>query len=249
VTVALRQPVLAVRDLARSLAAWRAVLGTGPGARDPEMAAFGLDHEVLGVGGETFLELLTPIRADAAVARHLSRLGGDGGYGDGGYMVTLHIRSGDAGGFRARTTQLGYKVAWTSSYRGSDIVQFHPREFGTLLQVSHVDAPWHWLASVGENTTGTVADAITAVQIAVPDRRAMAAKWAAMLGIGAAPGATMLPLDQGTIEFVRPGSRPGSGPGSGPGSRPGLVGLSVHAVDRARAGDQAELSGVVVSFV
>ncbi len=228
-TIALRQPVVAVRDLSAGVAEWRSALGLGPGARDADMATFGLDHEVLGVGAETFIEVVAPIRDDAAVAHLLERAGGDCGY-----MLALHIRDADVQAFHARVAANGYRVVMTSSYLGSDIVQLHPREFGTLLQVSHTDRPWHWLESVGRHTTGTVADEITAVQIAVDDPAAMASKWATLLGIEA--DATTLPLDQGTIEFV-----PATGPA-------GFVGVTVSAADRSQAGNRLRLSGITVTF-
>ncbi len=228
-TIALRQPVLAVTDLASSLDAWRDALGLGSGARDTDMATFGLEHEVLGVGGETFLELVAPIRDDASVARLLARAGGDCGY-----MLALHVRDGDVEAFHQRVESQGHPVVMRSSYRGSDIVQLHPREFGTLLQVSHVDATWHWLESVGPNTTGTIADEITAVQIATDDPAATAMKWARLLDIENEP--SCLQLDQGRLEFV------------GPAAGSGLVGLTVHAVDRDRVGEPVRLSGVTISF-
>ena len=75
----LRQAVVAAWDREAVVAAWTRELGLGAPFHDPGVAHFGLCNSVVPVG-DTFLEVVTPLAADSAAARHLDRHGGDCGY-------------------------------------------------------------------------------------------------------------------------------------------------------------------------
>ena len=72
--------------------------------RDPGVAEFGLRNAVLPVGCR-FLEVVSPVRADATAARYMDRLGGDGGY-----MVL--VQTADLAADRRRLATLGVRVVW-----------------------------------------------------------------------------------------------------------------------------------------
>src|SRR5690348_3987400 len=75
----LRQVVLAAHDLAGTTAQIEAALGVADPFRDPGIIHFGLANAVYAVG-DTFLEVISPVRADTAAGRYLARHGGDSGY-------------------------------------------------------------------------------------------------------------------------------------------------------------------------
>jgi hypothetical protein len=75
--VRLRQVVLVARDLERVVATLRARLGLGEPFRDPAVGSFGLENAVMALG-DTFVEVVSPVKPDTAARRHLERRGGDG---------------------------------------------------------------------------------------------------------------------------------------------------------------------------
>src|SRR6201994_1050289 len=75
----LRQAVLAVRDLDAVAGQLRTTLGLGEPYADPGVEHFGLRNAVFALG-DTFLEVVSPIRADTSAGRLLERRGGDCGY-------------------------------------------------------------------------------------------------------------------------------------------------------------------------
>ncbi|HMC42059.1 MAG TPA: hypothetical protein VKI20_03535, partial [Acidimicrobiales bacterium] len=75
----LRQVALVARRLEPVETALRRELGLGEPFRDPGVAEFGLENAVMSVG-DTFLEVVAPVRPDTTAGRYLDRRGGDGGY-------------------------------------------------------------------------------------------------------------------------------------------------------------------------
>jgi hypothetical protein len=76
--VRLRQAVLVARDLDAVVAELREALGLGEPFRDPGVGAFGLRNAVMALG-DTFVEVVSPVREGTSAGRHLDRRGGDGG--------------------------------------------------------------------------------------------------------------------------------------------------------------------------
>src|SRR5215475_15973148 len=75
----LRQIALAASDLEAATAVLCDVLGIGAPFRDPGVAVFGLENAVFAIG-ETFLEVVSPVRDDATAKRWIAKRGGDAGY-------------------------------------------------------------------------------------------------------------------------------------------------------------------------
>src|SRR3989442_15299063 len=75
----LRQIALVARDLEPVVADLCGVLGIEVAFRDPGVAAFGLHNAVMPIGN-TFLEVVSPVRDGTTAGRLLERRGGDGGY-------------------------------------------------------------------------------------------------------------------------------------------------------------------------
>ncbi|MBK5110202.1 MAG: hypothetical protein JJE10_02410 [Thermoleophilia bacterium] len=75
----LRQAVIAVGDLDRSVELLRSELGLEEPFADPAVGHFGLRNAVFAIG-DTFLELVSPTQDGTAAGRLLERRGGDCGY-------------------------------------------------------------------------------------------------------------------------------------------------------------------------
>src|SRR6476469_5450492 len=86
----LRQAVLCARDLEATVERLREELEVGEPFRDPAVGYFGLENAVFAIG-DTFLEVVSPIRSEvpgaATAARQLDRSGDD----VCGYMAMLQI--------------------------------------------------------------------------------------------------------------------------------------------------------------
>jgi hypothetical protein len=78
-TTRLRQVALVARELEAGSASLRRALHLGEPFHDPGVGEFGLDNAVFSLG-DTFLEVVAPVRADTTAGRYLARRGGDGGY-------------------------------------------------------------------------------------------------------------------------------------------------------------------------
>src|SRR5687768_6708598 len=96
----LRQAVLVARDLDAAVADLRAALPLADPFHDEGVGHFGLRNAVMALG-DTFVEVVSPVRADTSAGRHLARLGAD----SGGYMVMFQVD--DIAPARERIAQLG----------------------------------------------------------------------------------------------------------------------------------------------
>src|SRR5205085_4384730 len=75
----LRQVVLAAADLTKTRTLVEDELGLPHVWADPGVGVFGLRNALYAIG-DSFLEVVSPIRDDAPVRRFLNRAGGDAGY-------------------------------------------------------------------------------------------------------------------------------------------------------------------------
>ena len=203
----LRQPVVATRRLQAVVDALQETFDLGVSHRvedAPSHAEFGLRAAHLPVG-EQFIEVVEPQRDDVPVARHLARLGGDGGY-----MVILQVPSVDAA--RERVMAHGARIIW----EGGDAVRavhLHPRDTGgtllSLAQDMRGDA-WEqagkgWRA---HSRTGTVSR-IERADIACHAPDECARTWSALLGVERDKGDGLtLQLAEGALRFVRTVGQP-----------------------------------------
>jgi hypothetical protein len=120
-----RQVALVARDLDPVVADLCAVFGLEVGFRDPGVAEFGLRNAVLPIG-RRFLEVVSPVRADATAARYLDRNGGDGGY-----MVL--VQTADLAADRRRLAALGVRIVWQVTLDDIAAVHLHPRDVGGAI--------------------------------------------------------------------------------------------------------------------
>src|SRR5438270_11053117 len=111
----LRQAVLAATDLDAVAGRLRAELGLGEPYADPGVEYFGLRNAVFALG-DTFLEVVSPIRPDTAAGRLLERRGGDCGY-----MLMFQVPELEPARERARA--LGVREVFAVSLE--EVVEVH----------------------------------------------------------------------------------------------------------------------------
>src|SRR5437660_11727749 len=96
----LRQAVIAARDLDDVAGQLRSKLGLPEPYNDPEVERFGLRNAVFALK-DTFIEVVSPVRADAPAARLLERRGGDTGY-----MLMFQVEDLEAARERVRLAEV-----------------------------------------------------------------------------------------------------------------------------------------------
>lgn len=225
----IRQIALVARELEPVVADLCAVLGLEVGFRDPGVGEFGLHNAVMPVG-RTFLEMVSPVRAGTTAGRFLDKRGGDGGY-----MVIL--QTADLAADRRRLAALEVRIVWQVVLDDVATVHLHPRDVGgaiVSLDQPRPPASWRWGGPEWEARVRTdVVGGLESVTLAAADPAALAARWAAVLGLPPprrAGPALELALDPGAIRFV-------AGDGRGDGIE--AVGVAATNPGRARAAARA----------
>jgi len=195
--------------------------------------------------GEGFLEVVSPVVADASAQRWIERRGGDAGYM---LIFQCEAEALDAEVARAEASALDAEVAraeaagarrvWSGEREGGRTVHFHPRELGAIASLDAMPAwsDWVWAgpreAGAGAGRPG---EGIAGARLVGPDPEALAAHWGALLGLAPQPGG-----EGPRIELPRGGwlhFEAGAGPA--------LVGLEVAVTDPARFAARAEARGLL----
>ena len=221
----IRQIALVARELEPVVGDLRHVLGLDEGFADPGVGEFGLKNSVLALGDQ-FLEVVCPLRADATAARYLERRGGDGGY-----MVIL--QSADLDADRARLARTGVRIVWEVALPDIATIHLHPRDVGGAIVSLDRPLPaqaWRW-AGPGWEERGARSEArrIAGVELQSADPRALARRWAEVLGRVEEDderGVPIVALDGGHLRFVAAGDGRGDGIA--------CIRLAVHDPDATR---------------
>ena len=106
----LRQAVVAAKELEPTVARLQDELGLGEPYNDPAVGFFGLRNAVFALG-DSFLEVVSPVRPDTAAGRLMQRRGGDCGY-----MVMFQVD--DLPAARARVDSAGVREVFEVDARG-----------------------------------------------------------------------------------------------------------------------------------
>lgn len=186
----LRQAVIAARDLDAVVARLRPALGLAEPFTDPGVGYFGLRNAVFALG-ETFLEVVSPVREDTAAGRLLDRRGGDCGY-----MLMFQIA--DLAAARERAARAGVREVFAVELDDMAEVHLHPADMrGAIVSLS-VPRPagaWRWAGP--EWSARSAPLALTGATVAVADPDAVAGRWQTV--IGETPG----------LRFVADAEQPG----------------------------------------
>jgi catechol 2,3-dioxygenase-like lactoylglutathione lyase family enzyme len=213
----LRQIALVAPDLEPAVADLCAVLGVEVGFRDPGVGIFGLENAVMPIG-DTFLEVVAPVRDDTTAGRFLARRGA------GGYMVMVQCDDLDAD--RRRLDSLGVRVVWSIELDDIRGMHLHPRDVGAAILSLDQPVPpesWRWAGPEWrEHVRADACRRIVAAELQGVNPEAMARRWAEVLGKVATAGARSdtgrpawrIPLGDGEIRFVDADDGRGEGLGA-----------------------------------
>ncbi len=174
----IRQVVFAAHDLAASRALLATVFQLAPSYQDPNVAEFGIDNAVF-CFGDQFIEVIAPVQAASACARHLARRG------DSGYMLIL--QTADLARERQRFTQLGLRTVWSKELADISAMHLHPKDVGGAI-VS-VDEPrpapaWRWGGPEWRVAPGRAGQQrVRGITLHSPQPEALARRWASVFGL------------------------------------------------------------------
>ena len=148
--------------------------------------------------GDTFIEIVPPVRDGTTAGRYLDRRSGDAGY-----MAIFHVD--DLDGARSRLPDLGVRVVWQVDLPDIAGTHLHPRDVpGAIMSLDRAHPPetWRW---AGPRWTGSAPDdrepgGITGITVESPDATALADRWSAVLG--APVDGTTIALDEGRQELT-----------------------------------------------
>jgi hypothetical protein len=207
----LRQVALVVHDCGQVAGELARAFGWPPPFHDPGVGQFGLTNAVF-AAGDTFVEVVAPVRPDTTAGRYLTRRGGDGGY-----MAIFQVP--DLAAARRRLDGLGVRVVWSADLPDIAATHLHPRDVpGAIVSLDWAapEQSWRW---AGPSWTGRAPGhgpgGLTGLTIEVNDPAAAARRWAAVLGISAVGCADIMVLelpDTGQrLRFVPAGGGRGEG--------------------------------------
>ena len=171
----LRQAVLAAHDLDAVAGRLRDELGLAEPFADPGIAHFGLRNAVFCLG-DSFLEVVSPVRSDTAAGRLLERRGGDCGY-------MLMFQVGDLPAARERVRGQGVREVFEVSLPEMREVHLHPADMrGAIVALSQPDPPpaWRWGGPDWDRRSAT--GRLTGATVAVAQPASVATRWRAVLG-------------------------------------------------------------------
>ena len=247
-TPRLRQICLAAPTLAPWVDQLQQLFGLGAAFADPHVAKYGLANAVLAVGHQ-FIELVAPVQGDAPLHRFLARHPGGAGY-----IVILDNDRIDAR--RQHLQALGARLVTDLSHDGFHTLQVHPRDAGAcMLEFDHTDGGEAWdgpYAPAGPHwqrqlRPGRVTG-IAGVVLRAADAPALAARWAALIGVPAPTAtatATATADSTGRLQLLLPGGFIAF-EAAAPGEADGLADIVLQAVDPAAVLHQAAALGLPV---
>jgi hypothetical protein len=167
-----RQAVIAARDLDAAVAELRDALPLGEPYADPNVDYFGLRNAVMPLG-DTFVEVVSPVRDDTAAGRFLDRRG------DAAYMAMFQLD--DLAGARARAAALGIREVWSIDLDDISAVHLHPADIGAAIVSLDRPVPpesWRWAGPWQPHGDART----TGLTLSARDPEALAARWGEVLG-------------------------------------------------------------------
>ncbi|MFA5664556.1 hypothetical protein [Castellaniella sp.] len=170
-------------------------------------AAFFAHHGIRGAllpVGDTFLEVIAPLRPDVSAARYLQRRG------EGGYMVITEVD--DLQRWRDRAAAQAVRIAGAVDYPTYQELQLDPRDVGaSILSFSMqrvgrpFDGGWFPAGEAWQERAAPGWQGIVCARLSSTDPEGLAGRWSNVLDrpLMADRGVPRIDLDEGTIEFQR----------------------------------------------
>ncbi len=225
----LRQVVVAARDRDATARQIVDAFGLGTPFHDPGVDAFGLHNSVYPIG-DTFFEIVAPVRENTTAGRYIERHGGDAGY-----MVIFQVD--DIEKARDHLRAENCRTVWDGNYPTISGTHLHPADVGGAI-VS-VDEPrptasWLWAGPTWEaNVVTDVVSRVVGATMAATDPAAMAANWSRLLNQPLF--SNEMHLDDGSsVRFVDTSEVDG---------RSGLVGIDLRATKAKDVGRVETIAG------
>jgi catechol 2,3-dioxygenase-like lactoylglutathione lyase family enzyme len=171
----LRQAVIAARDLEATVARLRSELGLGEPFDDPAVGYFGVRNAVFALG-DTFLEVVSPVRDDAPAARWLERRGGDSGY-----MLMFQVE--DLAAARERARLEGVREVFEVGLDDIAEVHLHPADMrGAIVALSEPRPPGSWRWGGPDWPRRSARARLVGATVALADPDAGRTRWEAVTG-------------------------------------------------------------------
>ncbi len=172
----LRQLVLVAETIEPLASQLQEIFDLGDGYNDPNIIHFGLSNIVLPVG-DTFLEIVAPVKAGTTAGRYMERRGA------GGYMVIVQVPHTAAA--RQRFDDLGMRVVWKADHDAIDGTHLHPKDTGGAilsLDEARPKESWQWAGPDWEGHSDRTARVkqLLGATLQSPTPRALAERWAAI---------------------------------------------------------------------
>lgn len=192
----LRQVALVAAELTSVRRQIFALLGLRDDFADPGVGDFGLENSVMAIGN-TFLEVVAPVKPETTAGRLLERRGGDGGY-----MVLVQVD--DIEEYRAHTEALGIRKVWNIDRDDVKAFHVHPRDIGgAIVSFDQMNPPekWEWGGPGWQDRRATHVRTISGVDLQAADPEALARRWsqAYKRDMHVDGDQFVIPLDEGTI--------------------------------------------------
>jgi len=177
----LRQVALVARDCDKVAVALQEMFGWPDPFHDPGVGEFGLVNAVFAVG-DTFVEVVSPVRPDTTAGRYLARRGSDSGY-----MAIFQMPSLEEA--RQRVADLGFRVMWKVDLEDIAGTHLHPKDTpGAIVSVDWASpaGSWRWAGPAWTRTAPDhPAGGIAGITVEVEKPTAAAQRWARVLGLDA----------------------------------------------------------------
>jgi hypothetical protein len=189
---------LVAHDCEKTATALQETFGWPDPFHDPGVGEFGLINAVFPVG-DTFLEVVSPVRPDTTAGRYLARRGSDSGY-----MAIFQMPSLNEA--RRRVDDLGVRVVWKVDLDDIAGTHLHPKDTpGAIVSLdwaSPVES-WRW---AGPAWTGAAPDhpvgGISGITVEVEEPAVAAERWAGVLGVDASVDVVRLAAAGQAVRFV-----------------------------------------------
>jgi hypothetical protein len=244
----IRQIALVAKDIVSVKQTLSTLLGIEQAHVDPKIISFGLQNVVMALG-DTFLEVVSPVKEGTTAGRLLERRNGDGGY-----MVIVQVD--DLAKERTRLAETSIRVIWQTDSERAKAIHLHPKDVpGSIASLDQMVPPeaWHWAGAEWQQHRAKLVADICAAQVQSDDPRVTAEHWSMAYGrpIINKTGVPTLVLGSSEVRFVPLSDERG----------PGLRSIDVIAIDLAtvlntadrlklpRQGSAIDVCGITINFV
>ena len=227
----IRQIALVAREIEQVKCTLSSLLGAEQIFADPKMVIFGCQNIIFTVG-DTFLEVVSPIKDGTTAGRLLDRRGGDGGY-----MVIVQVN--DFKTEKNRLTETDFRIIWETESERAAAIHLHPKDVpGAIASLDWMVPPdeWYWAGEGWDKRKARYAQSITAAEIQSDDPDGVAKLWGIAYNrpIDYSKEVPRLPLESSEVRFVKAEDNRG----------PSLSAIDIEVIDKNVILDQAERLGL-----